>query len=413
MFNINRNMFILSHHTIYLLMIWLSLTSAIPFTFAWGIPYHPYKILIFIIAIFMLFKIINRNNIKINELTLMIILFQILFFLFLNYYHDDLYYFNLVIQLFFMSIAYIFIINFIGIKAFSISILNFMYVISIFGIVTFVLIIIFNLQPFHLYFNPDGRVAYSYILSFTNALYQFGDYTLLRLAGYFDEPGTYAFYLMYTLILNKLTINNRKFEVMFILAGVLTFSMAFYMQLILYMIGFYFNKKNLLYGILAFFILILLIIYIDANNGENIFFSQLYELTLGRFELDDNSGNFKGDNRSEQFILAYKLFVEHPFFGNGATFLVESNHYVNAIFLGVFASEGIIGFLFIFLHVIYMYILLFKRTFENKKTFFPYLTISMLLLIQYIQRPYVIGYFTYLIILIIIENLLKSKYEQA
>lgn len=60
----------------------------------------------------------------------------------------------------------------------------------ILGVVAFILFFIGQLSPIFPFENTDGRIAYCYGLTCSNAVVD----NVIRVAGYFDEPGSLAFW---------------------------------------------------------------------------------------------------------------------------------------------------------------------------------------------------------------------------
>lgn len=51
--------------------------------------------------------------------------------------------------------------------------------------------------------NPDGRPNYFYVLSFSNSIYAIGELRIIRASGLFDEPGAFALYCCFALMLTN------------------------------------------------------------------------------------------------------------------------------------------------------------------------------------------------------------------
>ena len=68
---------------------------------------------------------------------------------------------------------------------------------------------------------------------------------ILRIAGFFDEPGTMAFFLVFALLINKVVFNSKKNEILILISGFFTFSLAFYIIGFFYLLFFYFNFKSI------------------------------------------------------------------------------------------------------------------------------------------------------------------------
>lgn len=93
------------------------------------------------------------------------------------------------------------------------------------GTISFFLVLIFNFQPILEFENADTRMVGLYGLTCTNVHYG----RFIRYAGFFDEPGAMATWGMYALIINRLFINDMRYENRLILLLTFTFSMSYYM----------------------------------------------------------------------------------------------------------------------------------------------------------------------------------------
>ena len=147
---------------------------------------------------------------------------------------------------------------------------------AILGLVAFLLIFIGVLPSIFSFENVDGRTAQCFGLTCSNAVYG----NVIRSAGYFDEPGALAGWGIYALVFNALYIKNSKIEKMLIFGLISTLSMAYFIQLALYLVCF---KLNFRKANLSLFILLFAIGYfVFILDGDNT----LYDLTYGRFEMD-------------------------------------------------------------------------------------------------------------------------------
>ncbi|MFC3018349.1 hypothetical protein ACFOEL_18405 [Virgibacillus litoralis] len=288
-----------------------------------------------------------------------------------------------------------------------------------FGFLAFLLGIIGQIQPLSFHENPDGRLAHNFILTFSNDVHYFSDIMLIRVAGYFDEPGAFAFYIVICLLLNKIIFNNKRIEFLLIFIGIFTFSLSFFIILVFYLIFFYFLQNITLKRIsflglvlvLFLFFSTLLINFHDKSPVLNI----LYSFTFERLELStgDETSIIKGDNRTGLLINAYYAFLDSPLIGQGQSYIDDkSNEFyqqkTGSNPFGPLATDGLIGSILFFLPIIYLaYIIFFYRSFINVKS----AKIFILLIILLLQRPVITDVLTYLLIIALILLLKKSKIE--
>jgi hypothetical protein len=267
---------------------------------------------------------------------------------------------------------------------------------TLLGTVSFFLIYLFNMQPLFEYVNVNKRPGVCFGLTCTNTYLG----NIIRYSGFFDEPGTIANWGIWALLMNKLLIKNKKIELLLIISLIFTFSMAFYVQLLLYIAFFYlrFNIKVLI----ILLVITLCGMFVYSLKDEN---SPLYKFTLERYQLDD-SGSIKGDNRSNQIIFAKKEFLNSPIIGIGARNFANkstkgSEPMSQNIFLSL-GSDGIIGFVGTYLY--FFFILIYRK---RRNDSLKYLVI---IAIGFIQRPILTDVFS-VVSLMVIYSLFMSKDE--
>lgn len=237
------------------------------------------------------------------------------------------------------------------------------------------LILVFGrvLHPLYEFREMDGRPGYYFGLFATNT-YIAG---LVRNAGFYDEPGALACFGVYGLLFNKLFIKNKKFEILLIVALLSTLSLAYFIQLTVYLMFFYRSKLKQL---LPIFLLVYGgLLFLGSYSSE------MEKQIFGRLEFNQDTGRMSGDNRSELSENCWEIFTDNPITGIGATRLcgpeiAKKYGFVGANFLTTLASDGVIGFIIAYLPLI----ALFNLRRKNKE--FAYAAIIML--IGYLQRPY-------------------------
>ena len=397
-----------------IVILWVMITSVSPFTFFLAIPNHPYKYLAALAFSLFLIQLLRINKIKLGNKIIYIVIFLQLFFTIISYYYFNYWsiYINLSIHFILVGLAYVALQNIFDkykvIKSYII-ILAFM---GVLGSIAFMLGITGFLKPYSTHQNIDTRTAYNFILTFSNSVLFVGDKYIIRFAGFFDEPGTFAFYTTMALMLNKLTFNNKKWELVLVITGLFTVSMAYYITLILYYLLFYLkNKKGIIIPVVRnVFIILLIVSSITAINflsNESPVFSQIKRITIDRFRIaEDNPDRIlRGDNRSKLAKLALEAFYDAPFMGHGINYEnnPDSSYYRRWFGANIFmplGSFGIIGVAFLYLHVFYLlYVMVFKAGRYNS----DYTKVFIIIFLNYLQRPHAIGFLNHLIILILID----------
>ena len=248
-------------------------------------------------------------------------------------------------------------------------------------------------------------MAQNFILTFTNTIFYLGDSFVIRVAGFFDEPGTFGFYIIFLLIINKLLNYSKRAEWLLIVSGMITTSLAFYIIIVVYLIFFYLNKKSFMYFLIFFVVFGSISLYINNAKDKSSLNTQIYLLTLGRFHPSEEPDQLiAGNNRYRQTAVAIKVFVENPVFGYGPTAAEEDTGKYNANFMGPFALHGFVGTTFLFLPVIYiMFFTLGPLLKSPLRIDTISLRCTLIILMQYLQRPHIIGFFTYFTIILLVH----------
>lgn len=241
------------------------------------------------------------------------------------------------------------------------------------GTIGLILVIVGILHPFFIFREMDGRPGYFFGLFTTNTYFGI----LVRNAGFFDEPGALAFWGIYALLLNKLFVKNKTVEYILIVGLISTLSMAYFIQLALYLFVFYREKTSKL---VISFLSIYLVLWLVASY-DDVF----YKAIFGRFEFDSNTGTFAGDNRSMLMERCWKIFCDNPIVGIGASKLASPEiakqyGFVGANFFVNWAADGLIGGIITYLPLFFIW----KLRSLNP----TYTGVAIILLVGFLQRPY-------------------------
>lgn len=224
----------------------------------------------------------------------------------------------------------------------------------------------------------------------------FFDIILPRFHSYYDEPGVVGTISGVLLLATKFNLKER-INIPILIAGVLSFSFAFYLMLLVYIIFFVKNRFKII-GIIG------LLIFLPLLSGNETINTYI----LSRFEIDN--GQLAGDNRVmnknfDDFFERYSK-SEDFYFGLGAKSSSTYN-YGGASYLDLIINYGIIPFVaFIMFFVIYAYV---KIGF--KKEYFIYLLIFGSIIYQ---RPFITNYFYMFLIfmpIIFLSENKRLKYE--
>lgn len=394
-----------------LVFIWLIMFMAFPFSISQAFSL-PAKIIMGVGSLILIFMMLmKRNKIQINSSIIFIFIFQIFTAVVYFFLHHDNAYVNLLFQIITPLLIYIYISSYLEVKRVSESMIKLMALMGGLSFICFLLCLLFNLSYFSTFQNPDGRVGYNFIISFTNTLLDFGFTKFIRPAGFFDEPGTLAFYLTVSILLNDLTNNNKLIRIILIVSGVFTFSIAFYLIMLLYSI--LYIKKEKLGQLLLFSFLAVLISVLFYSNMEKEQQDIVYGSSLGRLESLVNSSSspdyYQADNRSDLINNAREAIYDSPLIGQGISYASKKGNkfygsFIGANFLGIFGVHGLIGGLIFSLHVLYYFFICFRKKY--------WLTVPqkscLIYLLLILQRPdYVGGILTYVSVLLLILTSIK------
>lgn len=215
-----------------------------------------------------------------------------------------------------------------------------------------------------------------YPLGLVNGQTYIGSIIFTRVGGLTDEPGQLALLITWLLILNEFTLKSVKYRKYLLIGGIFTFSVAYFIFLILFALYFVFQSKYksavIKYSIISL-IIILFIFSLLPGPIKNV----VYSRTIERLILTEGEGSqkFEGDNRSEAFAVYFKDVVDHnaQFFGYGFTEAQERGN------PKLFAVYGFLGLFFIYFPLIF---LLFSKRVKLK-----YKYLLLIIVINFIQRP--------------------------
>lgn len=355
-------------------------------------PFYPDWRLIFAISFTVLIVTLVKKHNVINDKLINIYCFLniLLFAIYSIYFSTSIY----LSQIFVYTIFILLWASFKSYFSFYKIVEIYVYVIvtlAVLGTISFFLAFIFHLSPLFEYVSVDNRMGYFVGLTCTNSLTG----SLMRYSGLFDEPGAMAAWGMYAILFNHFVIKSVRIELLLMFCICFTFSLAYFILLLLYLLFFVIKsvKKTLLYTILILSVLSVLYIQKDTDN------SLLYTITFKRLEKDE-TGDYKGDNRSELMDRAYENFMSHPFLGIGAKRFSEGEFMGSNPFTP-FARDGIVGTFIMYSFIIYL-ILRGYRHINLLKCIF-------IIIVLYAQRPLDINLFT-LFSNFLLFDILRKKY---
>ena len=405
-------------------IIWLIFTSTSPFIFYKLIPYHPYKLLVFVGILAALIYFFKRKKIKnYDQSILIILLVQITAcFIFFSYqqFHlgADFKYINLALQFITNLILYLFITSFFNIEKlvqYNIYVISTM---ALFGAFVFILLLAGFWRSFGSFQGPSWETQ-NFLLTTAGAVWQVENISVIRVGGFFDEPGTFAFYIIFALICNKLLGFSKTCEKILIFSGILTFSVTFFISLFFYYVIIYFKLKNLKYFLLSFLLLFYFNNYIQVNKSDSRILNVLSIMTIDRMSISDDSDKLiDGDTRSEPTKIAFSAFLKAPLMGHGLSVTERPNSEFYNLFLGAniftpFAYHGLIGVIIFYLLYFFWTVQCYYIFFRNfdKIVFAAWFVIT----INLFQRPDAFigsyGYFVFIFLITSTKILNQKIYE--
>lgn len=396
----------------HLALIWLLFTSTAPFQFFAAIPYHPYKVLALASTLLMVLSIDFNNIRNANRIILAIIAIQFLYSLLAAFLQGfiidiDYLYFNLSIQLVVDLVCYIYVKQFYSIDKISISVVYAMALMAVLGSIVVILGFLVNLQPFATSLPVEGyREFNNYILTFSSSVPDWGSFSIIRSSGYFDEPGAFAYYIVFALLLNKLYNYSKKLEILLLMLGFCTVSLAYIVSFVLYILLFGIGGRRSKYFFLILAIISSAAIYIYQDRESSDVSLGLYQLTIERTLIEETSDTklVHGDNRTENLISSKEAFLKSPLIGHGQSAHNDPrSEFAGRLCCNILypvAAHGIIGLLIFFAIFFYwgLYII-FHRPFDTTS-----FGAFVILLANMFQRPgFQDGSFGYLLFVFLLE----------
>lgn len=376
-------------------VIFITLFSSYPYVFNRFYSLPNLNIMI-VVELSVLFLVCNsiKKKISLPKPLIVVCSIQIVIYFLLFVYHCDAFYISRFALFVIIAVYSLYaILNSIGLNKF-IQINNWWIVIqAVLGGIAFFLILFNILVPLSVYFNEETYNTINfYGITTSNAI--FGN--IIRIAGFFDEPGALAQWGIYALVLNKISLlYNRKIEILLIIGLIFTFSMAYFIQLTIYLI--LFNISSIKKSFFIVCVLLLSIFIAQTFISEK---SELYQLTLKRFEVNSGKLETNRDDLSEQ---AKKFFVAAPLCGKGYTYLVNNadNFYDNPY--ETLATSGIIG-----TFALYLPLFVILLHYRKGGAWQAVVVISL----GYMQRPFHVQYIHYMMLyLLFIQCYYLNRHE--
>ena len=253
---------------------------------------------------------------------------------------------------------------------------------AVFGVITWALVIFTGWMPFSTVIDrADGRVISNYILTFSKTdVYVI--MSKIRYAGFFDEPGAMAYWGMFALIINQLYIKDKKLEIVLLICLSFTFSIGYYVQVLLYLVLFHVDFKKAGQNLFVIIAIVALVIGVFMSKGTQ--YEAIYDMSIGRLtETYDESRRadvvFAVDDRADLTLRTKQEFMRNPLFGTESN---KDDLYITDNIYEPLALYGIIGAPLILFPFIYLTV----RAIRRKDTL--YLKAMAVILLSFTHRPF-------------------------
>lgn len=264
------------------------------------------------------------------------------------------------------------------------------------SLISFLLVYLVGINLPHSFIEPLNPmksydyISYPFLVTPNNIL----DLIIPRFSGYYDEPGVIGTIAGVIMICNGFDL-KKKINIPIFIAGLLSFSLAFYIISIVY--GYFFLSSK--YKVILTSVIIGSVILLSSNEIID-------EYLFSRFKIED--GKLAGNSRTadESFESQYKEFSksdDYYFgFGNNASKYYDPDgaSYKNLIF-----DYGIVPFVY-FVGIL---VLLAFFEFKFSKEFF--LTLFIFFSVIY-QRPFITTYFYMFLVFAPVSALSKPVYNK-
>ena len=199
---------------------------------------------------------------------------------------------------------------------------------------------------------------------------------MARLCGLFNEPGYLGTVLALVLCADKLNL-KRKSNWILLIAGFMTFSLAFLLLLAIFLVFLIRKRPVLMIMLILFLILYVFILpYVQFSNPT-------IQAFINRIMIVD--GTLAGDNRSNIYVdstLSNLLNSTDAFWGYGTGYSSTADFGSVSTYKTYVIDYGVIGFILVYGS------LLLASLFKTKRTWYIVAYISCFFISIY-QRPYV------------------------
>jgi len=291
---------------------------------------------------------------------------------------SDTEYFKQLLYIF-SGLTLVSIVKTVGLRRFLFCYNRIILVVAVLGTLSSILTILFGERILMEYVNMDGRPGWFVYFTFTNSI----NGGIIRYSGIFDEPGAIAFWGMFSLVFNKIYVKDKMIEIPLIICLLFTFSIAFIIQVAMYLVFFYVFEAKFHTKLIVILLTILAVGFVFFNIDKD---SPIYMLTFGRLGIGTSYNILEDSSRANLMLIAKQTFEAHPWLGVGSTAFYGGTYMADNPY-ETLAKDGIIGTIFLYLPLICTFYIGLRK----KEVLFS----SLLLSVGYLQRPFHINFLHY------------------
>ena len=320
-----------------------------------------------------------------NQAFNIIIGVQVLYFAVWGYYLNSI---VIMANSYVLVISYLLIVSIMNLISFKKVICFFEYFTIFSGIMTFIGVILFSIGMLNVVsvFDKGEILIQNYGFFFVKVFLEDVDIIQnIRPSGYFDEPGSFAYMAMLLLLLNRVYIHNRCFELCLLILPIVTTSIAHVITATTYVIIFYGNVRNgmkIIGTILFIACLYFTLNYFSHQNSAVDFFNQRI---FGRVEkLTSGEG---GNSRQSGFDMGQMLVIQYPF-GSQPEYI--NKRYPDFSFETFYSIPLFYGFQGILFYLLPFAYLLYRIVNSRGNTRKILIQILILWGVNLVQRPFYI-----------------------
>lgn len=234
--------------------------------------------------------------------------------------------------------------------------------------------------------TEDARPISSWIITFAKQLDPGAGF--IRYAGFFDEPGAMGYWGVYAIVINRLFVKDNKLEKWLVICLLFTFSMGYYIQIILFFIMALLGKSMTFFKKVIWTTAIAgSIIIMYATKGTE--YDSVYIATIGRFEQASAGEEFmEGTSRESLTRESKELFYENPWMGIGWP---VDGEYIGDNPYETLAHDGIIGTIYLYFpFILLLYWSIIRRDYEL-------CSMVVFMVAGFMHRPFHFNYLTFFI----------------